>query len=61
MVLRPGEDPAASGRSAAETPGGRAARVRSARTIPWHRPLTTAWKADGRDPDEIGRLDVVVP
>jgi hypothetical protein len=61
MILRPGEEPAASGKSAAETPGGRAPRVRSARTIPWHRPFTTAWKADGRDPDEIGRLDVVVP
>jgi hypothetical protein len=61
VILRPSEESAASRRSAAETPGGRSQRVRSARAIDWHPAFTTAWKADGRDPAELDRLDVVVP
>jgi hypothetical protein len=61
MIVRPSEESAASKRSAAETSGGRRERVRSARAIDWHPAFNTAWKADGRDPAELGRLDVVVP
>jgi hypothetical protein len=61
MILRPSEGSTVSKRSAAETPGGRSERVRSARAIDWHPAFTTAWKADGRDPAELDRLDVVVP
>ena len=35
--------------------------VRSARKINWHRGLRTVWVADGRDPAEVSRLEVVVP
>ena len=61
VILRPLEDPASGSRVAAEMPGIRPGRVRSARAIDWRRPLATSWAADGRDPAEIDRLDVVVP
>jgi hypothetical protein len=61
MILRPSEESASASRPAAELPGGRPERVRSARAIGWHSALATAWTADGRDPAEIDRLAVVVP
>jgi hypothetical protein len=61
MILRPSEDFASASRPAAELPGGRPKRVRSARAIDWHPALATAWAADGRDPAEIDRIAVVVP
>ena len=61
MIVRPSEESAPSRRPAAETPGGRSQRVRSARAIDWHPAFNTAWQADGRDPAELDRLDVVVP
>jgi hypothetical protein len=61
MILRPGAEWAASNRPAAEAPGRHWERVRSARAIEWHPALKTAWEADGRDPAELDRLEVVVP
>jgi hypothetical protein len=61
LILRPGEESASASRPAAEMPGGRPERVRSARAIDWRPALATAWAADGRDPTEIERLTVVVP
>ena len=59
MIVRPLER--AKSRPAAEMPGGQPSRVRSAWSVRWRRAFETAWKADGRDPAEIGRLTVVVP
>jgi hypothetical protein len=61
MILRPSEDSASASRPAAEMPGGRPERVRSARAIDWHPALATAWEAEGRDPAELDRVAVVVP
>jgi hypothetical protein len=61
MILRPSEEYASASRPAAELPGGRPKRVRSARVIGWHPALATAWAVDGRDPAELDRLAVVVP
>ena len=61
LILRPSDESALATRPAAEMPGGRSGRVRSARAIDWHPAFTTAWEADGRNPAELGRLDVVVP
>jgi hypothetical protein len=63
LILRPGEEtgPALALRPAAELPAARSDRVRSVRAIDWHPAFRTAWQADGRDPSELDRLDVVVP
>jgi hypothetical protein len=61
MILRPSEEAGSAARPAAERPGGRSGRVRSARRFDWHPAMTTAWVADGRDPAELERLSVVVP
>jgi hypothetical protein len=63
LILRPSEETgsASASRPAAELPGARSDRVRSARAIDWHPAFRTAWQADGRDPAELDRLDVVVP
>jgi hypothetical protein len=61
LILRPGEETGSASRPAAELPGARSDRVRSARAIDWHPAFRTAWQADGRDPSELDRLDVVVP
>jgi hypothetical protein len=61
MILRPSEEWASVSRPPAELRGGRPERVRSARSIDWHRALATAWVADGRDPAELDDLTVVVP
>jgi hypothetical protein len=61
VVLRPGEESTTATRPAAELSGDRWERVRSARAIDWRPAFTTVWVADGRDPAEIDRLDVVVP
>ncbi len=61
LILRPGEESGSASRPAAELPGARSDRVRSARAIDWHPAFRTAWQADGRDPSELDRLDVVVP
>jgi hypothetical protein len=61
MILRPSEESTSASRPAAEMPGGRPERVRSARAIDWHPAFTTVWVADGRDPAELDRLEVIVP
>jgi hypothetical protein len=63
LILRPGEETGSgsASRPAAELPGARSDRVRSARAIDWHPAFRTAWQADGRDASELDRLDVVVP
>jgi hypothetical protein len=61
MILRPSEDSPSVSRPAAEMLRDRLERVRSAREIDWHQAFTTVWVADGRDPAELGRLDVVIP
>ncbi len=61
LVFRPGEESSSGSRSAAETPGGRTPVVRSARPIDWRPAFATVWRADGRAPAEIDRLQVVVP
>ncbi len=61
LILRPGEDSTSGSRPAAEMPGRRTPVIRSARRIDWRPAFTTVWKADGRDPAEIDRLQVIVP
>jgi hypothetical protein len=61
LILGPSEESASAQRSAAEMPRARSERARSARGFDWHPAFTTAWVADGRDPAELERLDVVVP
>lgn len=61
LVLRPSEELASASRPAAERPGGRPGRVRSARSIDWRAAMASAWRADGRDPAEVDQLAVVVP
>jgi hypothetical protein len=61
VLVRPAEESTSTSRPAAELPGGRSVRVRSARGIDWHPAFTTVWLADGRDPAELGRLETVVP
>lgn len=61
LILRPGDETVAASRPAAELPGIRPGRVRSARSIDWHPAVRTAWVADGRDPAELDQLDAVVP
>jgi hypothetical protein len=61
LILRPSEETGSASRPAAEMPGARWERVRSARAIDWHPAFTTAWRADGRDRSELERLVVVVP
>ncbi len=60
LILRPGEE-RSTDRPASESPGRPHRRVRSARDIDWHPAMETAWRADSRDPSELGELAVVVP